>query len=335
MHVLRDLIANALGRTFMGRSRRGRSGTRVAAMVSRAESLESRAMLSGVSASLAGWSHLLHHQPALHGVLTDGISDLIRNSVPARYQSQLNSLLSSSEPTQPLPAWHTKLTERIDNFIDAAVPSNYRSAVHNAVDAVVEEFHDDFVAVIPAPVLTLLNRLSGYSAAAPVTASVTPQVNSQTETLTSVPEWHEPLTEVIDDVVSSICDADGSDTPQFVDDFVEQNHECQVESLPPGIESTLSGPESVNTSIVDDSASPTVDESGSLPPWHDAVTETISDVIDRLPSQYREQAVHVVDHFVAKYHDELVTAVDRLPAGLLDEVFSFVGRRRGWLGLFA
>lgn len=335
MHLLQDLVANTLGRTLPGRSRRGRPSTHVAAMISCAESLESRAMLSAVSASLAGWSHLLHQQPALHGVLTNGISDLIQNSVPARYQSQLNSLLSSVEQTHPLPGWHTAVTERINNFIDAAVPSNYQSAVYNAVDAVVEEFHDDLVAAIPAPVLNPLNRLSGYSAAPPVMASVTPQVNSQTETLTSIPAWHDPLTEVIDNVMNSISDADGSDPRQFVDDFVKQNHEDVVELLAPEIGSILSVPAGVSTSMVDDSVSPTAEESSSLPAWHDLLTETISDVIDRLPSQYREQAVQVVDYFVEEYHDKLVTAVDRLPAGLLDEVFSFVGRRRGWLGLFA
>lgn len=342
MRLPQDLFANMLRRAQFCRNRRGRRGTHVFRSIPCAESLESRAMLSGVSAAVLGLKHAVHQQPALHDVLSNGIRDFIRSSVPARYQSHLNSLLSSAgqtEQTHPLPAWHNAVTQRINKFIDTKVPSTYQSIVHNAVDAVVAGFHDDYAAAaaaaIPEPALNVVNCLTECSATEPVTASVAPNMESQGETQAFTPAGHDPLTEVIDNVVSSISESCRGDAQDCSDDFTAQSDEDLDTSLPPETEINLTGPVDASSSMVDDAVTTTAENSDSLPAWHHAITETISDVIDHLPSRYQAQAEQLVDHFVANYHDELVTAVDRLPAGLLDEVFSFVGRRRGWLSLFA
>ncbi len=340
MRLPQVLFVNMLRRALPYRNRRGRRGTHVFRSLPCAESLESRAMLSGVSASLLGLKYAFHQQPALHDVLTGSIGNLIRSSVPARYQSHLNSLLSSAgqtEQTHPLPAWHNAVTQRINNFIDTKVPSTYQSIVHKAVDAVVAGFHDDYAAAaaIPEPALNVVNFLTEYSATAPATASVAPNMESQRETQVFTPAWHDPLTEVIDNVVSSISESCRGNAQDCSDDFTAQRDEDLDTSLPPETESNLTAPVDASSSMVDDAVTTTAANSDSLPEWHHAITETISDLIDHLPPRYQARAEQWVDHFVANYHDELVTAVDRLPAGLLDEVFSLVGRRRGWLSLFA
>jgi len=302
-------------------------------------------MLSGASASVLALKHAIHQQPALHDVWTNGIGDFIRSSVPARYQTQLNNLLSSAGQilqAHPLPAWHNTVTQRINTFIDTKVPSTYQSIVHNVVDAVVAELHDECAtaatatAAIPEPALNVLNCMTERSTTAPATASVAPDMDSQGEAQEFDSEWHDPQTEVIDDSESSISESYGGDAQDSSVDFIEQPQEDVYTSLPPGNGSTLTEPADASSSMVDDAVTTTAGEnSDTLPAWHHAITETISNVIDRLPLRYQAQAEHVVDQFVANYHDELESAVDRLPPGLLDEVFSFVGRRYGWLSLFA
>lgn len=312
--------------------------------------------------------------PAWHNALTNGINQFIQQAVPSQFRSQAYGVVDtlvdqyhddlvaaipnqvlhilssrsghhgSSSPTAPsesssqeLPAWHNALTNSISDFIENNVPSRFRPAAWEAVNQLVNEYHDDLVEAIPSEVFALLNTFAGGGHSSPQpTSTVSSGAVSPTssEEPPELPAWHNALTGAIGGLIQALPQRYQPQASQLVGNFVEEYHDDLVAAIPTGFLDYLYGHDDDSSAANSSSTDGDSSEQPELPAWHNALTGGIAGVIQALPAPYRPVAMGLVDNFVENYHDDLVDLTQRLNPSSLDHVFSLLSDRRDRLSLF-